>query len=405
MVDVDARGGVSFDTDEEAGLILDSLAEFLEREVAPVEDDLGEVLTNPRKGLDEDGRRTPELVGAVEEIRRKSGEAGFYAMNLPEDAGGSGVSNVTWYRAKRLVAREGGGLAEYALAGPEGPKPLLLQAEGDQVERYLEPAVRGEQSTAFALTEPGVGSDAPNMDTTASKEGDEWVIDGHKQWITNAPYADFAQVFARTTSKEEAGRYGGITCFLVEPGEYEVGSLNNAVGLEGMQAELRFDGVRVPEDRVLGPVDGAFYEAMDFLGLGRMELGATAVGRSEYLLDRAEEYAGDREAFGRPIGKFQQISSKIARGRARTAAADALGLRCAWELDDGAAIESTSAFKWFATNVFFDVADDAVGVHGSTGVSEDAPFVENLQFARVLRIVEGTDEIQLNTVARQRGIL
>jgi acyl-CoA dehydrogenase len=405
MVDVDARGGVSFDTDEEAGLILDSLAEFLEREVAPVEDDLGEVLTNPRKGLDEDGRRTPELVGAVEEIRRKSGEAGFYAMNLPEDAGGSGVSNVTWYRAKRLVAREGGGLAEYALAGPEGPKPLLLQAEGDQVERYLEPAVRGEQSTAFALTEPGVGSDAPNMDTTASKEGDEWVIDGHKQWITNAPYADFAQVFARTTPKAEAGRYGGITCFLVEPGEYEVGSLNNAVGLEGMQAELRFDGVRVPEDRVLGPVDGAFYEAMDFLGLGRMELGATAVGRSEYLLDRAEEYAGDREAFGRPIGKFQQISSKIARGRARTAAADALGLRCAWELDDGAAIESTSAFKWFATNVFFDVADDAVGVHGSTGVSEDAPFVENLQFARVLRIVEGTDEIQLNTVARQRGIL
>jgi acyl-CoA dehydrogenase len=326
-------------------------------------------------------------------------------MNLPEDAGGSGVSNVTWYRAKRLVAREGGGLAEYALAGPEGPKPLLLQAEGDQVERYLEPAVRGEQSTAFALTEPGVGSDAPNMDTTASKEGDEWVIDGHKQWITNAPYADFAQVFARTTPKAEAGRYGGITCFLVEPGEYEVGSLNNAVGLEGMQAELRFDGVRVPEDRVLGPVDGAFYEAMDFLGLGRMELGATAVGRSEYLLDRAEEYAGDREAFGRPIGKFQQISSKIARGRARTAAADALGLRCAWELDDGAAIESTSAFKWFATNVFFDVADDAVGVHGSTGVSEDAPFVENLQFARVLRIVEGTDEIQLNTVARQRGIL
>jgi acyl-CoA dehydrogenase len=403
---VETHGGVSFGVDEESKLVLDSLGEFLEREVEPVEDDLGDLLTNPRKGVEANGRRVPELVEAVETIRRKSGEAGFYAMNLPEEVGGSGVSNVTWYRAKRRVAHEGGGLAEYALAGPEGPKPLLLQADGEQMERYLEPAVRGEKSTAFALTEPGVGSDAPSMETSARKEGDEWVIDGHKQWITNAPYADFVQVFARTTPREEAGRYGGITCFLVESGEYEVGSLNNAVGMEGMQAELHFDSVRVPEDRVLGEVDAAFHEAMSFLGLGRMELGAEAVGRGEFLLDRSEEYAGDREAFGRPIGKFQQVSSKLARGRAKVQAADALGLRCAHELDSGGpAIESTSAFKWFATNSFWEVADDAVQVHGSTGLSESAPFMENLHFARILRVVEGTDEIQLNTIARQRGLL
>ncbi|PSQ16100.1 acyl-CoA dehydrogenase [Halobacteriales archaeon QS_8_69_26] len=430
---METHGGVSFDTDEEAGLILDSLGEFLEREVAPVEEDLGDLLTNPRKGVDEDGNLDPAVVDAIEGIRRASAKAGFYAMNLPEDVGGSGVSNVTWYRAKRRVARDGSALAEYALAGPEGPKPLLLNAEGDQVDRYLEPTVRGEKSTAFALTEPGVGSDAPNMATTArrvgekagdgsgavggetgddSGEGDdaeddaEWILDGQKQWITNAPHADFVQVFARTTPAEETGRYGGITCFLVEDDEYEVGSLNNAVGLEGMQAELHFDELRLPPGRVLGTVDGAFYEAMNFLGLGRMELGATAVGRSRFLRERCEDYATEREAFGRPIGEFQQISSKIARGYARTEAADALGLRCAWELDRGGpAIEETSAFKWFATNAFWDVADDAVQVHGSTGVSEDAPFVDNLHLARVLRIVEGTDEIQLNTIARQRGIL
>ncbi len=401
-----SHGGVSFGVDEESSMILDSLAEFVEREVEPLEDELGDVLTNPRKGLEPSGRRKPELIEAVEEIRQKSAESGFYAMNLPEEVGGSGVSNVTWYRAKKLVAREAGQLAEFALAGPEGPKPLLALAEGDQVERYLEPAVRGEKSTAFALTEPGVGSDAPNMDTHADRDGDEWVLNGQKQWITNAPYADFAQVFARTTPQEQTGRFGGITCFLVEADEFEVGSLNNAVGMEGLQAELHFDDVRLPDDRVLGTVDGAFYQAMDFLGLGRMELGALAVGRAEDLLDRCEEYAGDREAFGRPIGEFQQVSSKIARGHANLYAADAAGLRCAHELDEGGpAIEETSGFKWFATNALWEIADDAVQIHGSTGVSEDAPFMDHLHVARILRIVEGTDEIQLNTIARQRGIL
>jgi acyl-CoA dehydrogenase len=435
----DVHGGVSFAVDERSSLVLDSLAEFVEREVEPLEDDLGDALTNPREGHQPDGRLEPAVLDAIETVRKRSAAAGFYAMNLPVEAepatgddggiggasdvdgaagdqGAPGVDTVTWYRAKRLVASYGRGLAEYALAGPEGPKPLLLQAEGAQRERYLRPCVRGERSTAFALTEPGAGSDAPNMATTADRVDDadvpgddpdaEWILDGRKQWITNAPYADFAQVFARTTPQDEAGRYGGITCFLVEADEYEVGRLNNAVGLEGMQAELVFDGVAVPGDRVLGDVDAAFYAMMEFLGLGRLELGATAVGHAQYLLDRAEEYAIDREAFGRPIGTFQGVSHKVAAGRARVAAADAQGLRSAWLLDrEDPAIEETSAFKWFATNVFFDVADDVVQVHGANGVAEENEFVDHLELARVLRIVEGTDEIQLNTIASERGLL
>jgi acyl-CoA dehydrogenase len=409
MASEDAHGGVRFGTDEESKLILDSLDEFVSQEVDPVREELGETLTNPRRRCEPDGTLVPEVAEAMREIREKSADAGFYAMNLPEDVGGGGVSNVTWYRAKRRIGREGGFLTDAVLAGPEGPKPLLMQAEGDQVRRYLEPCVRGEKSTAFCLTEPGAGSDAPSMETNAEQVGEgedaEWMLNGEKQWITNGPYADFVQVFARTTPKDEAGRYGGITCFLVEDDEFEVETLNNAVGLEGMQAQLVFDDVHLPPDRVLGEVDGAFYTAMDFLGLGRMELGAEAVGRAQFLLERAEDYATDREAFGRPIGKFQHVSGKVARGRARTYAADAAGVRCAWELDCGSpAIEETSAFKYFATNVLWDVADDVVQVHGSTGVAEDAPFMHNLQFARILRIVEGTDEIQLNTIASQRGL-
>lgn len=396
--------GVNFGVSEETQLILDSLDEFIEQEVEPLEAELGETYTNPRLGHEADGRLTDEVLEAIETVRKKSADAGFYAMNLPEPFG-EGVSTVTWYRAKRHVAAKGTGLTEHVLAGPEGPKPLLAQADDEQVERYLEPVVRGEQSTAFAQTEPGAGSDSPNMKTHAEKDGDEWVLNGEKQWITNGPYADFVQVFARTTPQEEAGRYGGITCFLVERDEYEVSSMNNAVGVEGLQAELRFDDVHLPENRVLGTVDSAFYNAMEFLSLGRLELGAEAVGNSEHLLERGTEYAQNREAFGRPIGKFQGISSKLARGRARTTAADAAGLRCAWRMDqDESVIEDASAFKWFATDTYWQVADDVVQVHGGNGLAEENPFMDHLHYARLLRIVEGTDEIQLNTVAKQMGV-
>jgi acyl-CoA dehydrogenase len=397
--------GVSFETDEETSLILSSLEEFIEQEVEPIESELGETWSNPRKRHEDDGRLVPEVQEAIQEVRKKSADAGFYAMNLPEDVGGEGVSNVTWYRAIKHVASTGPGLSEYVLAGPEGPKPLLAQAEGDQIDEYLLPCVRGEKSTAFAQTEPGVGSDSPNMSTTAEKDGDEWVINGSKQWITNAPYADFVQVFARTSPIEEMGRYGGITCFIVEADEYEVTSMNNAVGMTGMQGEISLDDTRIPEDRVLGTEDGAFYDAMEFLSLGRLEIGGRALGHSEFLLEKGTEYANEREAFGRPIGKFQGVSHKLARGKADAFAADAAALRLAWLMDNGEqAIQESSIVKYLASNVMFDIADDVVQVHGGNGLSEDNPFMSELQTARVLRIVEGTDEIQLNTIAKELGV-
>jgi acyl-CoA dehydrogenase len=400
-----APAGVSFDTDEETNLILQSIDDFIEQEVAPLEDELGDTWSNPRKRHEDDGRMVPEVVEALQEVRRRSADAGFYAMNLPEEVGGEGVSNVTWYRAMKHVASRGPGLHSAMLAGPEGPKPLLMQAEGEQVEQYLKPAVRGEKSTAFAQTEPGAGSDSPAMTTSAEKDGDEWVINGTKQWITNGPYADFVQVFARTSPQEEMGRYGGITCFIVEDDEFEVASLNNAHSAVGRQAELVFDDVRVHEDRVLGDVDTAFYDAMEFLSLGRLEIGGRAIGHTEYLLEQGTQYANDREAFGRPIGKFQGVSHKLAEGKARAYAADAAGLQLAWKMDNGEqAIEDSSIVKYLATNVMFDVADDVVQVHGGNGLAEDNDFMTELETAKLLRIVEGTDEIQLNTIAKQMGV-
>ncbi|MFC6835930.1 acyl-CoA dehydrogenase family protein [Halomarina ordinaria] len=401
-----SSSGVSFETTEEWRLIEQSLDDFVEREVDPLEEELGETWSNPRRRHEADGRVVPEVREAIETIRKKSAEAGFYAMNLPEEVGGEGVSNVTWYRAKKHVASHGPGLSRHVLAGPEGPKPLLLGADEAQREAYLLPTVRAETSTGFAQTEPGAGSDSPNMATRAERDGDEWVINGTKQWITNAPDADFLQVFARTTPQEEAGRYGGITCFVVEADEYEVGSFNNAVGSVGTQAEVHLDDVRVPDDRVLGGVDEAFYDAMAFLSLGRMELGAEAVGNAEFLLDRGAEYAREREAFGEPIGTFQGVSHELAAGRAKVYAADAAGHKLAWKMDDGQqTVEDSSIFKWLSTQALWEVADATVQVHGASGLSEDNPFMDVLHYARILRVVEGTDEIQLNTIAKQMGVL
>lgn len=398
---------VDFATDEETDMILTGLDEFIEREVRPLEDELGETLTNPRRKNDPDGHLKPEVLEAVETLRGKSAEAGYYAMTMPSELGGEGVDAITWYRVKKHVASHGLGLVPFVLKGPEGPNPLLLNnADEHQREKYLEPLVRGEKSAAFAQTEPSVGSDSPNMQTTARRDGDDWIINGQKQWITNAPHCDFAQVLARTTPQEEAGRYGGVTCFLVERNEFELGTLNNAVGFEGLQAEIHLDDVRVGSERVLGPVDEAFYHAMDFLTMGRLELGAEAVGHAEYLLEESIDYANQREAFGKKIGKFQQISAKLAKDRSRIHAADTTGLRAAWSYEnDGDVVEESSIFHWLATQAFWEMADDAVQVHGASGLSEENPFMDHLHFARILRIVEGTDEIQLNTIAQENGLL
>jgi len=392
--------------DEETRLVLSSLDDFFEQVVRPLEQELGEKLTNPRVGRRENGQPVDEVVEAVEEVRRRSAEAGFYAMLLPEDIDGGGVSNFTWYMANMHLGTKGRGLVDEVLSGPEGPKSLLLQAAGDQVDKYLRPVARAEKSTAFAQTESSVGSDSPNMSTRAEKDGDEWVINGHKQWISNARFCDFAQVLARTTPQEEAGRYGGITCFIVERDEFEIGSNNNAMGGGGWQSEILLNDVRVPEDRILGERDKAFYAAMEFLSLGRLELGAEAVGRAYRMLDKSIGYAQQREAFGKRIGDFQQISSMIARGRANCYMAEAGGQRVARKMDEGKdVIEDSSIFKWFATQTFWEVADNAVQIHGANGVSTENEMAEHLERARLLRIVEGTDEIQLNTIAKQNGLL
>lgn len=375
---------MAFSLSDEQRAVRAAVREFGESEVRPVAKEYNREKRYPEK------------------LRQQAAEYDFVAPHIPEEYGGAGMDAISTLIVTEELWRADPGVGGSIAAADFGTGMILEYGDEWMKEEWLPRITGGETPIATAISEPAHGSNVAGMETRAERDGDEWVIDGTKQWITNGPYADFVQVFARTTPQEEVGRYGGITCFLVEADEYRVSSLNNAVGLEGMQAELVFDGVRVPEDRVLGQVDGAFYQAMDFLSLGRLELGAEAIGYAEHMLELGAEYAGDREAFGRPIGKFQGVSSKLAAGRAKTYAADSAGLRCAWKMDQGeSVIEDASILKYYGTNVFWDVVDDVVQIHGGNGLSEDNPFMRHLHLARILRIVEGTDEIQLNTIAKE----
>ena len=396
---------MDFEVPSEVKQINRAIDDFIEAEVAPLEEQHPEFLGEDyqRHIVDEDHRQVPEYREVVETIRKKSVEAGFYGMTMPEEVGGGGVDILTRGIVGEHVSNRPPGFHSAIFGGAGGPTPILLAANEEQREEYLDPLMAGEVTTCFALTEPDHGSDPHYMDTRAEKDGDEWVINGTKYWITNAPYADFAMVFARTSG--EPGDYEGITCFLVEddnPG-YSVGKIHRTMGLTpGGQAELQFDDCRVGEDKVLGEVDRGFQTAMSWIGGGRINIAAASVGTAQYLLDKSVEYARNRETFGKPIGHRQGVSFQLADLATEIEQVRWLYRYAAWKIDRGErARKEESMAKLRGAELYNDAADLAVQVHGGSGFMKDNPVEREYRNARVMRIFEGTDEIQRRTIARE----
>jgi len=396
---------MDFEVPSEAKQINRAIDDFIDREVAPLEEQHPEFLGEDyqRHIVDEDHRQVPEYREVVETIRKKSVEAGFYGMTMPEEVGGGGVDILTRGIVGEHVSNRPPGFHSAIFGGAGGPTPILLAANEEQREEYLDPLMAGEVTTCFALTEPDHGSDPHYMDTRAEKDGDEWVIDGTKYWITNAPYADFAMVFARTSG--EPGDYEGITCFLVDddnPG-YSVGKIHRTMGLTpGGQAELQFDDCRVGEDKVLGEVDRGFQTAMSWIGGGRINIAAASVGTAQYLLDKSVEYARNRETFGKPIGHRQGVSFQLADLATEIEQVRWLYRYAAWKIDRGdRARKEESMAKLRGAELYNDAADLAVQIHGGAGFMKDNPVEREYRNARVMRIFEGTDEIQRRTIARE----
>ncbi len=396
---------MDFSEPSEAVQIKSALDDFIEQEVAPLEREHDQFLGEDyeRHIVDENHRQVEEYREVLATLRKKSVEAGFYGMGMPEEVGGGGVDVLTRGLVAEHLANRPPGFHSAITGGAGGPTPILLACDEDQREEYLEPLMAGEVTTCFALTEPAHGSDPHYMESTAEKEGEEWVIDGNKYWITNGPYADFAMVFARTSG--EPGDYGGISAFLVDadnPG-YSVERIHRTMGLTpGGQCELRFEDCRVSDEQVLGEIDQGFQTAMNWIGGGRINIAASSVGSAQFLLDLAVDYARDRETFGKPIGHRQGISFQLADLATEIEQVRQLYRYAAWKIDQGErARKEESMAKLKGAELYNEAADVAMQVHGGSGFMKDLPIERDYRTARVFRIFEGTDEIQRRTIARE----
>lgn len=395
---------VDFTVPDEIRLIRDGVGSFVQTEVAAERKRLGKTLSDEARSLGEDGFLKPEIVEAIKRLRRKSAAAGWYAMHMPESVGGAGVSKVATYLAWKETMKHGIDINMAVLSFVEGPTPLFMKMTPEQQAKWLAPMMRGEETSAFCLTEPGAGSDVSALETTAVRDGNEYVLNGTKTFITNGPYADHLQVFAKTDPS--AGLYG-ISCFMVPtdaPGA-SMGTVQQSIMNDGGQCEWVFQDCRVPVENRIGDEGEGFALAIGNIGDTRVTIGGQCVGLAEALLERMVSYANERKAFGRSIGKQGQLQAMIADSATEIFAADNMMLNTCWRIENGLdVVKESSMVKLYCTEMLFRVADRAVQVHGGNGLMREVGLEKAFRFARLLRIPEGTSEIQRWTIAKTLGV-
>lgn len=376
---------MDFSISEEARLLKASLRRFIEEELQPLEAEV------ERKGeLDPDTAR---------EIFLKSRALGFYAMNMPADVGGGGLTAVEMCLAAHEMGRTSDILVRRAFGTVY---ELLLSCTASQRDEWLLPAVRGDRICAIAMTEPGAGSDAAGIMTSARHDGRGWVLNGGKHFISDGAFADFFAVTARTGPDPGAR---GISVFLVDkamPG-VTVGRNQPMMGLRGgSHVELSFDGVKLGPEHLLGGEGRGLRLILGTIGRVRLfDIGARAVGTATLLLEMMTQHANDRKQFGVPIGSFQMIQAQLADSAIEIASARLLGLEAAWDIDQGLdPREKVSMVKVYASEVLGRVADRAVQVFGGLGYCKDLPIERIYRDCRVMRIYDGTSEIHRGLIAR-----
>ena len=371
----------------EQQMVVDTVRGFVEKELYPHEDE-----------VERTGQVPP---GLGEAIKRKVIDLGFYAPNLPVEVGGGGLDHLTFTLLERELGR-----ASMALSVFWGrPSGILMGCEGEQRERYLYPAARGERIDALAMTEPGAGSDVRGMQCFARRDGRDWVVNGTKHFISHADLADFVIVFVATGEEETArGPKKRITCFLVDRGTpgFEIRPGYDSVSHRGYHNSiLTFDDCRLPSAQILGEAHRGFELANDWLYATRITVAATCVGRARRVFDLALAHAAERRQFGQPIGKFQGVSFKLADMITGIDAADWLTLASAWRLDQGLpADREIASAKVYASEMLARVTDEAIQIHGGMGLMSDLPLARFWRDARVERIWDGTSEIQRHIIGR-----
>jgi acyl-CoA dehydrogenase len=379
---------MDFGLSEEQEMIVKTVRTFVERELYPLEEEV------ERTG------QVPIEVGR--EIQRKVKALGFYAPNLPAEYGGGGLDRTTMTLLERELGRASMGLSVFW----GRPSDILGACNAEQKARYLVPSITGEKIDALAMSEPDAGSDVRGMTCAARPDGDDWVINGTKHFISHADIADFMIVFAATgEEKGPKGTKKRITCFLIDRGTpgMEIRPGYRSVSHRGYHnCTLVFTNCRVPSSQILGEEGTGFDVANQWLRATRLTVAATCVGRARRAFDLALAYAAERKQFGQQIGKFQGVSFQLADMITEIDAADYLTLAAAWSLDQGMeANREISQAKLFASEMLAHVTDSALQVFGGMGLMDELPLERLWRDARVERIWDGTSEIQRHIISRE----
>ncbi|MXV63966.1 acyl-CoA dehydrogenase [Natronorubrum sp. JWXQ-INN-674] len=338
------------------------------------------------------------------EIVDKASEMGLVGPSIPIEYGGAGYSTLdTVIIAEELFSYDPG-IALSIMACSFGTEAIQEFGTEAQKERFLEPVAMGEKISGAAISEPDTGSDVSSVSTRAEKDGDEWVINGNKMWITNGTVGDFFVMLCKTNPDAE-GRYNGFSQIVVESDRdgFDADKITGKMGIRASDtAELILDDVRVPEENLIGTRDAAFMQQMQFFDATRTGVAAQGVGIAKGALREALEYSQDREQFGQPISDFQAIQHKLADIATETEAARNLTYKAAWKVDQGEDITKLASMaKEYASRVAVDAANEAVQIHGGSGYVNDFPVERFYRDSKITQIYEGTTEIQKNVIARE----
>ncbi|MDY7084481.1 MAG: acyl-CoA dehydrogenase family protein [Actinomycetota bacterium] len=371
-------------TDEERA-IRDTARQFITREVMPLE----------QEALRRERRHEPGLDRSeLRELQLKAKKFGFWGLSTPEEYGGMNLPAVM----QSLIWTEVGRTFVQFKFGGEADN-ILYYANDQQKEEFLIPTIEGDRISCFAITEPGAGSDAANIKLSARRDGDDWILNGEKTFITNGNDADFVIVVA-VTDREKGVRGGGTTAFLVDRAMGWRSEFIQTMG-EGGPASLVFDDVRVPARNILGEIGQGFELGMKWIGKGRYLIPSNALGIAERSLGMAIEYANTRETFGRKIGENQAIQWMIADSEVELEAARWLILRAAWTVDQGEDPRHASSMaKLHGARMVNNVVDRVMQIHGGMGYTRELPIERWYRQVRLMRIYEGTDEMQRLIISR-----
>ena len=357
---------------------------FVSKEIMPLEQTVLERERRHERGL---------LPDELQALQDKAKESGFFGVQTPEEYGGMGLGALM---SALIEVELGRSFVQFKFGGDADN--ILFSANDEQKEAYLLPTINGEKKSCFAITEPGAGSDARNIRTTADRDGDEWVINGEKTFITGGDIADFCLVFAVTD--KEKGADGGVTCFLADRAAGWTSAIIETMGEWG-PAALSFQDVRVPHSSILGEEGRGFELAMKWIGKGRYMLPARALGACERLVEMAMEHAQNRETFGAPIATRQAIQWMVADSAVEIEALRWLVLTAAWQVDNGRdSRQAQSMAKLYGGVKANEIVDRMLQIHGGMGYTRELPVERWYRELRLLRIYEGTDEIQRRTIAR-----